>query len=193
MARESAAGLSLIELLLAMSLTMAAAGVAVPAMFEIERGLRLRAATSFAAGYLQHARLEAIRRSKNVGVRFRAAGDDWVLGMFADTNGNGIRTADILSGVDAALETELAFSARASQVRIGRLQGVPDVNGVFGGEAVRFGAGGIASFDADGSASSGSLYLTDARTQIAITVTPATGRVRVRQWERRLGQWRQIR
>lgn len=193
MARASAAGLSLIELLLAMSLTMAAAGVAVPAMLEIERGLRLRAAASFAAGYLQQARLEAIRRSMNVGVRFREAGADWILGMFADTNGNGIRTADILTGVDVVLETELAFRARAAAVRIARLPGVPDVNGAPGGEAVRFGAGGIASFDADGSASSGSLYLTDGRAQIAITVTPATGRVRVRQWDRHSRQWRQIR
>lgn len=55
------------------------------------------------------------------------------------------------------------------------------------------GAGGIASFDADGSASSGSLYLTDGRTQVAVTVTPATGRVRARQWDRRVRQWRQIR
>ena len=193
MARESAAGLSLIEVLLALSLTMAAAGVAGPAMLEITRGMRLRAAASFAAGLLQQARIEAIRRGTNVGVRFREAGDDWALGMFADTNGNGIRTADILSGVDAVLEAELAFSARSPSVRIARLAGVPDVNGAEGGEAVRFGAGGIASFDADGSASSGSLYLTDGRTQVAVTVTPATGRVRARQWDRRVRQWRQIR
>jgi Tfp pilus assembly protein FimT len=193
MSRRSAAGLSLIEVLLALSLTMAAAGVAVPAMLEITRGLRLRAAASLAAGYLQHARLEAIRRSMNVGVRFRDAGGDWTFGMFGDTNGNGIRTADILSGVDVALDAELAFSARAPSVRIARQPGVPDVNGAQGGEAVRFGAGGIASFGADGSASSGSMYLTDGRTQIAITVTPATGRVRTRQWDRRAGQWRQIR
>lgn len=193
MARDSAAGLSLIETLLALSLTMAAAGVAVPAMLEINRGLRLRAAASFAAGYLQQARLEAIRRSMNVGVRFREAGDDWALAMFGDTNGNGLRTADIMSGVDAVLDAEVAFSARAPSVRIARLPGVPDVNGVQGGDAVRFGASGIASFAADGSASSGSLYLTDGRSQIAVTVTPATGRVRVRQWERSQGQWRQIR
>lgn len=193
MARESAAGLSLIEVLLALSVTMAAAGVAVPAMLEINRGMRLRAAASFAAGYLQQARLEAIRRSTNVGVRFRQAEGDWMVGMFGDTNGNGIRTAEILSGVDVVLDAEILFSARAPLVRIARLPGVPDVNGASGGEAVRFGAGGIASFDADGSASSGSLYLTDGRAQIAVTVTPATGRVRVRQWDGRSAQWRQIR
>lgn len=193
MARESAAGLSLIEVLLALSLTMAAAGVAGPAMFEINRGLKLGAATSFAAGYLQRARLEAVRRNMNVGVRFRQAGDDWALGLYGDTNGNGIRTADILSGIDVVLDPELAFSARASSIRIARLPDVPDVNGAPGGDAVRFGASGIASFDADGSASSGSLYLSDGREQIAVTVTPATGRVRVRQWDRRARQWRQIR
>ena len=193
MARASAAGLSLIETLLALSLTMAAAGVAVPAMLEINRGLRLRAAASFAAGYLQQARLEAIRRSMNVGVRFRETNDDWALAMFGDTNGNGLRTADIMSGVDVVLDAEVAFSARAPSVRIARLPGVPDVNGAQGGDAVRFGASGIASFAADGSASSGSLYLTDGRSQIAVTVTPATGRVRVRQWERNQGRWRQIR
>lgn len=193
MRRRSAIGLSLVEVLLALSLTMVGAGIAVPAMLEIKRGLRLRAATSFAAGYLQQARLEAIRRSMNVGVRFREIGGDWSLGMFGDANGNGIRSADILNGIDAALEPELAFSARAPSVRIARQTGVPDVNGAPGGEAVRFGAGGIASFDADGSASSGTLYLTDGRTQVAVTVTPATGRVRVRQWDPRSREWRQIR
>jgi Tfp pilus assembly protein FimT len=193
MSRAPAAGLSLIEVLLALSLTIAAAGAAVPAMVEVNRAMRLRSATSFAAGYLQHARLEAIRRSANVGVRFRAAGDDWMLGTFADVNGNGIRTADIMSGVDLVIDPELPFSARAASVRIARLTGVPDVNGAAGGDAVRFGSAAIASFDADGSASSGSLYLTDGRTQIAVTVTPATGRIRVRQWDRRERRWRQIR
>lgn len=193
MRRVPAAGLSLIEVLLALSLTMTVAGAAVPALIEISRSMRLRSAVGFMAGYLQQARLEAIRRSANVGVRFRAAEDDWVIGTYADTNGNGIRAADILAGVDAVIDVELPFSARAAAVRIARLADVPDVSGAPGGTAVRFGASAIASFDADGGASSGSLYLTDGRTQIAVTVTPATGRVRARQWDPRQREWRQIR
>ncbi len=193
MLRASAAGLSLIEVLFALSLTMAAAGAAVPALFEVNRSMKLRAAAGFITGYLQHARLAAITRSRPVGVRFRAIADDWLLASYVDANGNGIRSADISAGIDQAVDEERAFAARCPSVRIARLDGVPDVNGVAGGDAVRFGASGIATFDADGSSSSGSLYITDGRTQIAVTVTPATGRIRLRRWDRRLRVWEQMR
>ncbi len=193
MRRAPAAGLSLIEMLFALSLSLAAAGAAIPALIEIDRAIRLRSAASLVTGYLQRARLEAIRRSEVVGVRFRSAGADWLMGMYADGNGNGLRNADIVNGIDLILDEELAFSARAASIRISRLAGVPDVNGAAGGEAVRFGASAIASFSADGSSSSGSLYLTDGRTQIAVTVTAATGRVRVRRWDQRGRTWSQIR
>ena len=193
MLRASAAGLSLIEALLALSLAMAAAGAAVPAMLEVNRAMKLRGAASFIGGYLQRARLEAVTRSRPVGVRFREAEDDWRLGLYVDGNGNGIRNADIDAGIDRPLDAELAFAARCPSVRIARQAGVPDVNGIAGGEAVRFGASRIATFDSDGTSSSGSLYLTDGRTQLAVTVTPATGRIRVRRWDRRTGTWEQMR
>lgn len=193
MLRASAAGLSLIEVLFALSLAMAAAGAAVPAALEVNRAMRLRAAAAFVSGYLQHARLDALRRSRSVGVRFRSADGDWILGSYADGNGNRIRAADIASGIDTVLDEESAFAARCPSVRIARLEGVPDVNGVPGGDAIRFGASGIATFDADGSSSSGSLYITDGRTQIAVTVTPATGRIRLRRWDPRLRVWEQMR
>lgn len=191
--RASAAGLSLIEVLFALSVAVTAAGVAVPALLEVDRSVKLRSAASFAAGYLQRARLEAVTRSATVGIRFRPAGNDWFLGAYIDANGNGVRSADVVSGVDPALDEEVPFSAHASSVRLARLPQVPDVNGDAGGDAVRFGAARIASFARDGSASAGSLYLTDGRTQLAVTVTPATGRVRLRQWDSRLSAWRQIR
>lgn len=191
--RASAAGLSLIELLFALSLAMTAVGVAIPALLEVDRAVKLRGAAAFAGGYLQRARLEAVERSTTVGVRFRAAGDDWLIGLYVDGNGNGVRSADVTSGMDPAIDEELAFGARVSGVRLARLPTVPDVNGEPGGEAIRFGTARIASFARDGSASAGTLYLTDGRTQVAVTVTPATGRVRLRRWDARASQWRQIR
>lgn len=193
MRRAPAAGLSLVEVLFAVSVAMAAAGVAVPAMLEMNRALRLRGAAGFIAGYLQHARAQALHRSAAVGLRFREHGSDWMVAAFVDGNGNGIRTAEIASGVDAMLDEETAMSARCPAVRIARLADVPDVNGVSGGAAVRFGASAIATFDADGSASSGSLYLTDGRTQIAVTLTPATGRVRLRRWQPATRTWELMR
>jgi Tfp pilus assembly protein FimT len=193
MLRASAAGLSLIEALLALSLATAAAGAAIPAVFEITRAMRLRSAAAFIAGYLQRARLEAITHSRPIGVRFRQVEDDWLMGAYADMNGNGIRTADISAGIDVAVDADVSFAARCPSVRIARLAGVPDVNGAAGGEAVRFGPSGIATFDTDGSSSSGSLYITDGRTQIAVTITPATGRIRLRKWEPRLGIWEHMR
>lgn len=191
--RASAAGLSLIEVLLALSVAMAAAGAAVPATLELNRAMKMRAASAFLRGYLQHARLEALKRSRAVGVRFREAGDDWRVGSYADGNGNGIRSTDIAGGVDRVVDEEAAFGVRCPSIRIARLPGVPDVNGEPGGEAVRLGSAGIATFDADGSASAGSIYLTDGRTQVAVTITPATGRIRLRRWDRRLEAWEEMR
>ena len=165
----------------------------VPAMVEINRAMKLRAASAFITGYLQHARLTAVMRSRPVGVRFAEANGDFTIGSFADGNGNGIRTADIAAGIDAVVDREQTLSARCPSVRIARQPGVPDVNGAAGGDAVRFGASGIATFDPDGNSSAGSLYLTDGRTQLAITVTAATGRVRVRRWDPRLRVWEQSR
>lgn len=187
--RVPAAGLSLIEVLFALSLTLAAAGAAVPALMEIDRAMKLRAAASFIRSYLQHARLEALNRSQAIGIRFREEQGDWRIGSYADGNGNGLRNAEIDDGIDERVDPELAFSARCPSVRIARLEGVPDVNGVAGGAAVRFGASGIATFDSDGSSSAGSIYLTDGRTQVAVTVTAATGRVRLRKWDSRLRVW----
>lgn len=191
--RVPAAGLSLIEVLFALSLALAAAGAAMPAMIEIDRTLKLRGAAAFIRGYLQHARLEALTRSRAVGVRFQEAQGDWRIGSYADGNGNGIRNADIANGIDVGVDQEQAFSARCPSVRIARLDGVPDVSGGAGGPAVRFGASDIATFDSGGSSSSGSLYLTDGRTQIAVTVTAATGRVRLRRWDPRLRVWEAMR
>lgn len=196
MLRLSAAGVSLIEVLLALSLMLAAAGAALPAVLEVNRAMKLRAAAAFITGYLQQARLQAVTRSRPVGVRFRAdgaGGDDWRVGMYADGNGTGIRSADISAGIDSVMDAETAFAARCPSVRIARLPGVPDVNGSLDDDAVRFGASDIATFDPDGSASSGSLYLTDGRSQLAVTVTPATGRVRVRRWDRQRQVWEQMR
>ena len=193
MLRASAAGLSLIEVLLALSLAMAAAGAAVPAVLEVNRAMKLRAAGAFVSGYLQQARLAAVTRGRIAGVRFAEAGGDYVIGMFADGNGNGLRNGDIADRIDTVIDQEQSLTARCGSVRIARLPGVPDVNGAPGGDAVRFGASGIASFDRDGSASSGSVYLTDGRTQLAVTVTPATGRVRVRRWDIRRSVWEPVR
>ncbi len=191
--RLSAAGLSLIEVLLALSLTMAAAGAAIPAVLEVNRAMKLRAGIAFITGYLQQARLQAMTRGRPVGIRFRESGADWRIAAFVDGNGNGIRNADIDAGIDRALDTELSLAARAPAVRLARLAGVPDVNGDPGGSAVRFGASGIATFDPDGSSSSGSVYLTDGRSQLAVTVTPATGRIRVRRWDHRRQLWEAVR
>ena len=191
--RVPAAGLSLIEVLFALSLTLAAAGAAVPAIIELDRALKLRAAAGFIRGYLQHARLEALNRSRAVGVRFRESQGDFRIGSYVDGNGNGIRNAEIDDGIDENVDPEQAFAARCPAVRIARVDGVPDVNGAGGGSAVRFGASGIATFDSDGSSSAGSIYLSDGRTQLAVTVTAATGRVRLRRWDPRLRAWEALR
>lgn len=183
--------MTLIEVLLAASIVLVTAGITVPAVLETDRAMKLRSAAAFITGHLQRVRLDALNRSAAIGIRFRAQGNDWRLASFLDGNGNGVRHAEIASGVDTSLDQEASFAAHCPSVRIALLAAVPDVNGSLGGSAVRFGSE-IATFDRDGSASSGSVYLTDGRSQLAVTVTGATGRVRVRRWDARRRIWERM-
>lgn len=182
---ELAFGLALVALLMA---------IAVPEVSEGLDDVRTAAAARYVSGRLYEARMQAVKRATRVGYRFVHDGDDFRFAPFVDGNNNGIRTADILSGVDWRLEADDRLSWKFGQVRFGILPGVPLIDGsASGGDPIRLGVSNILTFSPNGTSSSGSVYLRGARrAQYAVQIFGVTGRTRVFKYVRGSSAWRPL-
>jgi hypothetical protein len=126
-------------------------------------------------------RMDAARQSTAIALRFQAVGTDYRFAPFADGNGNGVRTADILSGIDRQLGPYEQLFEKFPGVMFSLSDGVPDADGVLSAspDGVRIGTARILTLSPDGTATSGSLYLAGRGGQYAVRVLGATGRARV--------------
>jgi type II secretory pathway pseudopilin PulG len=146
-----------------------------------------RSRTVAAAHYVQQqcgaARLLAVSRSANVGVRFREQAGEYVMQTFVDRNRNGVRTADIDDGVDVPLGPPESLGANFPGVRIGLAPGL-------GSDPVKLGRSGLVVFTPLGTATPGSIFVVGKDgTQFAIRVLGATARTRLERYDRRLKTW----
>jgi type II secretory pathway pseudopilin PulG len=188
-------GYSMIELLCVASIIMVVSAAAVPFIGDTLETGRLAAASRHLASRFQLARMEAVKRSAYVGVRFEQRGAQYGFTMYFDRNANGIRTRDIASGIDLQL---LPFERLPDQfpgIDFGVLGGVSPVDGgtslSSGSDPIRFGSSSIASFSPNGSATAGSLYIRSQRHQRAVRVLGVTGRVRTLRFDFRTGTWQE--
>ena len=82
--------------------------------------------------------------------------------VYSDGNANGVRSADIDSGVDRRISGPYPLSGGAPSVRVGINPGVPNLppeTGELSGDPVRFGQSDILSFSPLGTATPGTFYL----------------------------------
>jgi hypothetical protein len=174
-------GLTLLEVLFTMALGVTLTAIVVPMTANALEALRAASAARYVAGRIMSIRMDAARTSRAVALRFQPVGTDYAFAPFADTNGNGVRTADILGGIDTQLGPYERLSEKFSGIRFSLGPGVPDADGAPGGstDGVRIGAARILTVSPDGTATSGSLYLLGTRSQYAVRVLGATGRARV--------------
>src|SRR6478609_2588958 len=101
--RPAPPGFTLIELMLAMSISVVLLGIALPVGGDALDDMRARAAARYLAGRIGANRLTAINRSRSIGIRFTPAAPDYTFAAYIDGNANGIRTADILDGLDVPM------------------------------------------------------------------------------------------
>ena len=185
-------GFTLIEVLLVVSVVATLSAIAIPATREAIDELRAALAARTVSSRLMLARIDAVKRSAAVALRFEPAGADYRVTTVLDGNGNGVRTADILSGVDVALGVGARLSEQFPGIQFGLLPGVPDADGnpTADPDGVRIGTARILTMSPDGTATAGTLYLHGRRSQFAIRVLGATARVRVLQFDRGTRLWR---
>lgn len=189
--RAGPAGYTLTEVLLVVSLAGVLGSAAVPIVTAAVDELRTAAAARYLAARIMCDRMDAIRRSTSVALRFQAVASDYVFAPYADGNGDGVRTADITRGLDPRIGEPQQLRDNFPAVRFGLLPGLPDADGAAGGTAdgVRIGSARLLTMTPEGTATSGTLYLQGRRAQYAVRVLGATGRTRVLRYDSGTRTW----
>jgi len=184
-------GFTLIELLVSVAFTTVLVGMALPIGVDAIDDLRTASAARFLAARIAANRMDAISRSRAIGVRFQPATPDYQFAAFADGNGNGVRTAEITAGIDSPVGKSRQLSDDFPRVRFGLAIGSPDVDGVrnTSADGVRIGTPRILTVSPDGTATSGTLYVQGRRAQYAVRVLGATGRTRVLKYDAGARAW----
>ena len=188
---NSAGGLTLLELLFAIAIGVTLAGIAVPLTTTTLDHIRTASAARYMSGRLASLRMEAIRRSTAVALRFEPAGKDYVYAVFEDRNGNGVRTADIQAGIDRRISSYEQVGHKFAGVRFALPAGIPDADGIVTAseDGVRIGVSRILTMTPEGSCTAGTLYLAGRRGQYAVRALGATGRTRVLQFDPGASTW----
>ena len=184
-------GFTLIELLVSVAFTTVLVGMALPIGVDAIDDLHTASAARFLAARIAANRMDAISRSRAIGVRFQPSTPDYQFAAFADGNGNGVRTAEITAGIDAPVGKSRQLSDDFPRVRFGLAIGSPDVDGVrnTSADGVRIGTPRILTVSPDGTATSGTLYVQGRRAQYAVRVLGATGRTRVLKYDAGARAW----
>jgi prepilin-type N-terminal cleavage/methylation domain-containing protein len=185
-------GFSLLETLVVLGVLTVVGTLAVPSLAGGRDDARARGGADHVASLFHLARLEALKRHTHVALRFEPDGSDFRYVFYADGNGNGVRTAEIATGIDRSIR----WSGQVSHlfgpgVRIGVHPGVPGIDGDdLAGDPICAGRSRMISFGPSGTSTSGTVYLLGrGLRQFAIRVLGPTARVRTFEYRAALGQW----
>ena len=197
MRRHSERGLTLIELLIGIAIIGMIASVAFPAMLNLQRRAAARNAMSEIRAIFFAARMRAIARGRNCGVKFTKASDGWHYALYDDGDGDGVRNDDITSGVDPlAQSSRRVLAAEERRATIGLLPFKmvdPDGDPLPPTKSpVNFNNSAICSFTPLGESTPGTIYITDSITELyAIRVLAVSARIRVLRWNNGKQKWEQ--
>jgi prepilin-type N-terminal cleavage/methylation domain-containing protein len=179
-------GYQLIELLIAMAISSLVLTLGIPPLLQLAAGLRVELAAAEVASAFHVARAYAIRHDANVGLKFRVDSDGTVTwGLYRDGDGDGVLSADILSGDDPQVMPRVRLAHLGRQIRFGfppgrapRDPGDPRRRLDRLEDPVRFNRSDIASFSPIGTATPGTVYVTDGSRHLsAARVLGRTGKI----------------
>lgn len=170
---SSPRGLTAIELVIALAVAGALTAAAATGAFQLQSALAVRSAAAELSAAFLRARAYALTKGIAVALKFRKDGGRWEWALYRDGNGNGVRNAEIASGVDRSLG--LAIVWPRTDVRPGILQGTPVPDPGSPGSSldrlddpIRFNSSDLCSFSPLGESTPGSVYLWDGRDRMAV-------------------------
>ena len=190
-----AAGLTTLELIVSLLFAALLTLLIAPGTFALRESVSIRNAVHETTVAFYLARTYAISRDRNVGLKFRRNGDRFEWALYGDGNGNGVRTAEIASGVDRYLG--VAYPWSRNDVRPAIMTGIrvpdPSTPGRYLDridDPIRFNNSDICSFTPLGDATPGSVYLWDAHNRMAVVrVFGATAKIRTLYYRRGARAW----
>jgi type II secretory pathway pseudopilin PulG len=185
-------GASFVELLVGFAIISVLATLAVPATAYSIDASRAREGAGFLAARLRMARQHAAFRTAANGLVFDQVNGRWQVRACEDSNGNGLRRAEVASGVDRCSAGPFELSQMFPGVSIATDGSLPGPDGEPGSaDPVRFGSSDIASFSPEGSGTAGTVYVRSAKGQhYAVRVGNITGRIRILRFDRHVNAWR---
>ena len=190
------AGLSLVEASLALALLALLVLASAPLCAATLSRARVAAAAMDVAGSFARLRAQAIAEHRRVGLRFTTTAGPPTYAVYADGDGDGVRSDDIASGRDPLLEAARDLPSRYEGIDFRLLDvAVPEVppqSGAIppGSDPIRFGSSGIVTFTPWGTATGGTVFVSDGRdTVCAVVLYGKTGRIRTYRLDRSLGRW----
>ena len=186
-------GVSLVELIIAMGVVVAIAGISTPLAATVVDQSRARQGAGFLAARIRAAKLDAVSRAASVALVFDRVGPRWTFRVCADGNGNGIHRAE-LPGSDRCFEGPFDMETLFPGVQIVVDSTIRGPDGEPGSsDAVRFGKSDLVSCSATGGCTSGSVFLRSSLgDQYLVRVAGVTGRTRILRYDARLRVWREI-
>ena len=158
-------GFSLVELLVVLALIGLFAVMATANLSATQRRLDFDEFAREIVNSIQVCRWKALNERHYTGIVIAQDGGIFRFSFYRDGNGNGIRTADIQTGVDPGFLHPVHVYRAVGDMEAGVLNtGVPEIPPKKGWvdpvDPVKFGKSNIISFSPDGQSSSGTLYLT---------------------------------
>jgi type II secretory pathway pseudopilin PulG len=190
-----AAGYSLVELLFVAGLVATLSAVAIPQTLAALDDFRAAGAARYVAARLQRARMEAIMRSAEVGMKFTKTSTGYTFAVYVDGNANGIRSTDIANGMDRKLSGPERLTDSFRDVDFGTLDGLPAVDAgtpAPGSDPIRLGPSDMITFTSRATSSAGSIYIRSRRTQYVVRIFATTAKTRLLKFDAQSRQWKPV-
>ena len=189
-----ASGLTAVELIGVLAILIAVGAAAGAGVSHLRAVVSVRSAAAEVGAVLYRARMFALTQAVNVGVKYRMRDGRTEWALYGDGNGNGVRTADITSGVDRPIGILATWGRNDVRPAIMTDASVPDPDGSgrLSGvdDPIRFNRSDICSFSATGESTPGSIYLWDGRDRMAVVrVYGRTGKIRTLYYRRGDRRW----
>lgn len=196
--RSGNAGYTLIELILVLAIAAITWALVMPSLGQWAGDLRLRLAAQQMASVLRAARGYAVLHNARVAVRLTTDDNGEVFyALYRDGDGDGVRTADVRSGADPEVWAPRPMSFHSGGIRFGFPPGRPPRHPSNPrqrltrlDDPIRFNRSDLASFSPQGTATPGSLYLTDSQHRLAaVRVFHRSGKVTVLVYDQEKDDW----